>query len=83
MLGLSQAAYIDQILVKFAMQDSKKELLHFRYKSRLSKDQSPRNHEKIDCMRLYLYASVMGSVMYTILCTRPGICFTVGMVSGY
>lgn len=51
MLGLSQAAYIDKILVKSAMQDSKKELLHFRYKSCLSKDQSPRNHEKIDRMR--------------------------------
>ena len=51
MLGLSQAAYIDKILVKFAMQDSKKELLPFRYKSCLFKDQSPRNHENIHRMR--------------------------------
>ena len=29
------------------------------------------------------YASVVGSLMYAILCTRPDICFTIGMVSRY
>ena len=27
------------------------------------------------------YASVVGSLMYAMLCTRPDICFSVGMVS--
>ena len=27
------------------------------------------------------YASVVGSLMYAMLCTRPDICFVVGMVS--
>ena len=29
------------------------------------------------------YASVVGSLMYAMLCTRPDICFAVGMVSRY
>ena len=29
------------------------------------------------------YASAVGSLMYTMLCTRPDICFAVGIVSRY
>ena len=29
------------------------------------------------------YASAVGSLIYAMLCTRPDICFTVGMVSRY
>ena len=29
------------------------------------------------------YASTVGSLMYVMLCTRPNICFEVGMVSKY
>ena len=36
MLGLSQASYIDQILARFSMQDSKKEFVPFRVGSSLS-----------------------------------------------
>ena len=34
-------------------------------------------------MRGIPYASVVGSLMYAILCTGPDICFAVGMVSRY
>ena len=34
-------------------------------------------------MRGIIYASAMGSLMYAMLCTRPDICFAVGMVSIY
>ena len=37
MLGLSQVAYIDKIIVKFAMHNSKKGLLPFRNRVPLSK----------------------------------------------
>jgi len=29
------------------------------------------------------YASAVGSLMYTMLCTRPDICFVVGLMSRY
>ena len=34
-------------------------------------------------MQLVPYASTMGSLIYAVLCTRPDICFKVGMVSRY
>ena len=34
-------------------------------------------------MRLVPYASAVGSLMYAMLCTRPNICFAVGMVIRY
>ncbi|KAL2462240.1 Gag/pol protein [Abeliophyllum distichum] len=42
LLALSQATYIDKILVRFAMQDSKKGNLPFRHRIQLSKEQSPK-----------------------------------------
>ena len=34
-------------------------------------------------MKVVSYASIVGSLMYAMLCTRPDICFAVGMVSRY
>ena len=34
-------------------------------------------------MRQVPYASIVGSFMYALLCTRPDICHSVGMVSQY
>jgi hypothetical protein len=34
-------------------------------------------------MRDVPYASAVGSLIYAMLCTRPNICFAVGMVSRY
>lgn len=83
MLGLSQASYIDSILARFSMQDSKKGFLPFRHGISLSKDQCPKTPEEIEKMKGIPYASAVGSLMYAMLCTRPDICFAVGMVSRY
>jgi hypothetical protein len=34
-------------------------------------------------MRNVPYASAIGSLVYTMLCTRPDVCFAVGMISIY
>ena len=81
MLGLSQAGYIDKILARFSMQNSKKELLPFRHGVPLFDDQRPKNLEEENIMRQVLYASVVGSLMYAMLCTRPDICYSVGIVN--
>ena len=83
MLGLSQATYIDQILALFSMQDSKKGFLPFRHGITLSKDQCPKTPDEIEKRKAVPYASAVGSLMYAILCTRPDICFIVGMVRTY
>ena len=83
MIGLSQALYIDTILNRFNMQGSKKGFLPFRHGIVLSKDQSPKTPEEIESMKAVPYASAVGSLMYAMLCTRPDICFAVGMVSRF
>ena len=46
MIGLSQDAYIDKVLVRFAMQDSKKGITPFRHGVHLSNDQCPKTPQE-------------------------------------
>ena len=83
MLGLSQAGYIDKILTRFSMQNSKKRLLPFKHGVSLSDDERPKTLEEEKTMRQVPYASVVGSLIYAMLCIRPDICYSVGIVSRY
>ncbi|KAH9792546.1 hypothetical protein KPL71_004166 [Citrus sinensis] len=82
-LALSQAVYIDKILARFSMENSKTGLLPFRHGITFSKDQSPKTSEEIERMRRVPYAEAVGSLMYAMLCTRPDVCFAVWMVYRY
>ena len=83
MLGLSQAAYIDKIFIKFAMHNSKKRLLPFRHGVSLSMEQCPKTLDDEQRMKGVPYAFVIGSLMYIMLCTRLDIYYAVGMVNRY
>ena len=83
MSALSQSSYIEKILVKFNMHDSKKGLLPSRHGVPLSRDQCPKTSNEIESMSQVPYTSAVRSLMYAMLCTRPDICFAVGMVSRY
>ena len=50
-LVLSQASYIDKILVRFGMQNSKKGNLPFRHGIHLSKEQSPKTPQAVEEMK--------------------------------
>ncbi|KAL4025380.1 hypothetical protein IC575_013770 [Cucumis melo] len=49
----------------------------------LSKEQCPKTPQEVEDMRRIPYASAVGSLMYAMLCTRPDICYAVGIVSRY
>ena len=83
MLALSQALYIDKILARFSMENSKKGTLPFRHGVHISKEQSPKTLEQKERMSRIPFASAVGSLMYVMLCTRPDICYAVGIVSRY
>ena len=51
MLGLSQVGYIDKVLERFSMQNSKKGLLPFRHGVSFSDDQRPKTLEEENIMR--------------------------------
>ena len=82
-IALSQENYIDSILSKYNMQDSEKGFTPFRYGINLSQDQCPMTAEKKEYMKTVPYASAIGSLMYVMLCTRPDIFYSVGIVSRY
>ncbi|KAA0050176.1 gag/pol protein [Cucumis melo var. makuwa] len=63
-LALSQASYIDKIVVKHSMQNSKKGLLPFKHGVTLSKEQYPKTSQEVEEMRHIPYASAVGSLMY-------------------
>ena len=65
------------------MQNSKKGLLLARHGIALSKDKCPKTPQEEEDMRRVPYASAVGSLMYAMLCTRPNICYAVGIVSRY
>ena len=50
MLGLFQAIYIDQILARFNMQNSKNKFVPFRVGISLSSDQRPKTPAEIERM---------------------------------
>jgi hypothetical protein len=45
--------------------------------------QSPRNQYEIDQMKSVPYASAVGSLMYTQVCTRPDLAFVTRMLDRY
>ena len=73
MLGLSQAGYIDKVLERCSMQNSKKGLLPFRHGVPLFDDQRPKTLEEENMIRQIPYASAVKSFMYTMHFTRPNI----------
>ncbi|KAI9169204.1 hypothetical protein LWI28_008892 [Acer negundo] len=62
-IALSQASYIDKILSRFSMQDSKKGMLPFRHGIKLSKEQVPKNEHEKQFMSRVPYTSAVGSLI--------------------
>ena len=83
LLALSQALYIDKKLVRYSMQNSKKDNLPSCHGVVLSKKQCPSTPQEEEDMRRIPYASIVGSLMYSMLCTRPDIAFAIGMLGRY
>ncbi|KAK1670359.1 hypothetical protein QYE76_058518, partial [Lolium multiflorum] len=83
LIGLSQSTYLDKILKKFRMDESKKGFLPMLPGKVLSKTQGPATAEERERMNQIPYASAVGSIMYAMLCTRPDIAHVVSLTSRY
>ena len=83
LIGLSQSTYLDKILKKFRMDESKKGFLPMLQGKTLSKTQSPVTAEDREMMNKIPYASAIGSIMYAMLCTRPDVAHAVSLTSRY
>src|SRR4051812_8010117 len=83
LIGLSQSTYLDKILKKFNMDQSKKGFLPVLQGVKLSSAQCPTTAEDIEEMRVIPYASAIGSIMYAMLCTKPDVNLAVSLVGRY
>ena len=83
LIGLSQSAYIDKILKRFKMEDSKRGLVPMQEGLSLSVKQGATTPNEVERMRKISYALAVGSIMYAIRCTRPDIAFAQNIVSHY
>ena len=79
----SMSTYLDKILKKFSMDQSKKGFLPVLQGVQLSTAQCPTTAEDIEEMSVIPYASAIGSIMYAMLCTRPDVNLAVSLVGRY
>src|SRR6266496_5657877 len=83
LIGLSQSTYLDKVLKKFKMDQSKKVFLPMLQCVKLSQTQCPTTAEDREKMKDIPYASAIGSVMYAMLCTRPDLCLAIILAGRY
>ena len=83
MLGLSQSAYIDRVLKRFEMEESKKGFLPIGHGITLFKSMCPKTEEERVKMSKTPYASTIGSIMYAMICTRPDVAYALSGCSRY
>ena len=82
-LGLSQKGYIEKVLQRFGMQNCKPHDTPVSKGDKFSLKQCPRNDFESKFMQNIPYASVVGSLMYAQVCTRPDLAYIVGMLGRY
>ena len=81
--GLSQSMYIDTIVKRFGMENSKRGFIPMRHGAQISKEHSSKTPEDRALMEKIPYASAIGSIMYAMLCTRPDVTFALSVTSRF
>nr|GEZ90229.1 putative retrotransposon protein [Tanacetum cinerariifolium] len=76
-------AYIEKILKRYCMENSKRGSIPMQEKLKLSKSQGASTPAEMKCMQNVPYASAVGSIMYAVRCTRPDVAFTQNITSRF
>ena len=82
-LALSQKAYLENILKKYNMHKSKPTPGPIVKGDSFGKYQCPKNKYELEQMKAVPYASVVGSLQYAQVCTRPNLSFVTGVFGRY
>ncbi|GJX16720.1 retrotransposon protein, putative, ty1-copia subclass [Tanacetum coccineum] len=75
LIGLGQNAYMDKILKRYKMDNSKRGHIPMQERLDLNKTQGASTPEEVKRMQNVPYASAVGSIMYAVRCTRPDVAF--------
>jgi hypothetical protein len=82
-LFLSQKKYIEKVLHHFNMHDAKFVSTPIASHFKLSALQCPTSEDDIEYMSRVPYSSVVGSLMYAMVCSRPDLSHAMSLVSRY
>ena len=82
-LYMSQEQYIEKVLERFNMSKAKVVSSPLASHFKLNNRHNPSTDKEKEDMIKVLYASVVGSLMYVMVCTRPHIAYAVGVVSRF
>lgn len=82
-LGLSQKAYIERVLNRFNMQHCSPTVAPVIKGDVFGSHQCPKTEVEHEEMKRIPYASVVGSLTYAQVCTRPDIAFICGMLGRF
>ncbi|GJU27302.1 retrotransposon protein, putative, ty1-copia subclass [Tanacetum coccineum] len=83
LIGLSQSAYMDKILKRYRMDNSKRGHIPMQERLDLNKTQGASTPEEVKRMQNVPYASAVGSIMYAVRCTRPDVAFAQNITSRF
>src|SRR3954465_5009998 len=83
LLALSQRTFLEKILKRFNMDNTKRGLLTVMKGSKLSVTQCPATSKEREEMSSKPYASAIGSIMYAMQCTRPDVALAVSQTNRY
>ncbi|GJZ44544.1 retrotransposon protein, putative, ty1-copia subclass [Tanacetum coccineum] len=83
LIGLCQSAYMDKILKRYRMDNSKRGYIPMQERLDLNKSQGAQTPNEVNRMKNVPYASAVGSIMYAVRCTRPDVAFAQNMTSRF
>ncbi|GJT12447.1 retrotransposon protein, putative, ty1-copia subclass [Tanacetum coccineum] len=83
LIGLGQNAYIDKILKRYKMDNSKRGHIPMQEILDLNKTQVASTPKEVKRMQYVPYALAVGSIMYAVRCTRPDVAFAQNITSRF
>ncbi|GKB93278.1 retrotransposon protein, putative, ty1-copia subclass [Tanacetum coccineum] len=83
LIGLCQSAYIDKILKRYRIDNSKRGYIPMQKRLDLNKTQGDSTPREVKSMQNVPYASVVGSIMYAVRCTIPDVAFAQNITSRF
>lgn len=82
-LALSQRSYLEKVLQRFGMSQDKPVMTQLAQHFKLSLQDAPSTEVEQEYMEKVPYSSAVGSLMYSMVCTRPDLSHAVSLVSRY
>ncbi|GJT81194.1 retrotransposon protein, putative, ty1-copia subclass [Tanacetum coccineum] len=83
LIGLCQSAYIEKILKRYFIENSKRRTIPMQEKLKLSKSQGASTPAEKQRMQNVPYASAVRSIMYAVRCTHPDVAFAQNITSRF